>query len=216
MNHQHQPISLVVDEAGRLKQWMKDMPRVLANIVKSYLDYPNWVAHLFPPGDWEKLCPMLTLGHQHGFYGTDPTLTSERKLLWNVFKTSDMHTISTPLFAERTFRIPEDALSRVRHPCECLSPRRNIDFVSCGGHWGTFDGHMIVIMCDKGHFSFYHVTHGPTQRRSLSTSHYVALREIQHRISLLTEQTWEGIEQQRHLVEPLQKEMDHLLKSWYP
>ncbi len=204
MKRQHETEPLVVDQANRLKQWMNDMPRVLAHIVEEYTDYANWMINRFSPGDWDKLCPMLTFGHEHSRYGLD--LASR--------DTKEMHTMSPCVLAAHLEDMGQGHLWNSVPLCSCHSPLYILDYVSCGGNWKERFGYLEFVLCKQGHMTFYH--EDSDRKTPLTSDQYVILREMEHRISILTKQQATGLEPVRHLVDPIEKDAIALRNAWYP
>ncbi len=184
----------------RLKQWMNNLPRVLRKTVDDYLDYANWIVHLFPPGVWEELCPMLNLGVSRGSF-TPPV---PEPILARL-QTNEMHTIPFQLF----MKVVGAVYSGGWCVTTCGEFKRLLDLVARGGRDTLDTGYMQMTVCPKGHFSF------AWGKKKLSAPQYIAIRKIEHQMVLVGEQEDDVPFINRRRWE-LRKEIEHLLKSWYP
>ncbi len=204
-----------MDDADRLKQWMATMPRVLAHIVEEYVDYPNWMVNQFSPGDWDKLCPMLTFAYQRGVYGGDFIPVNVRAFLVQL-QAKEMHMVSARAFAAHLGGTDNDHFWTMSVPCACGASQYLLDYVSCGGCWVERIGSLAFTLCEQGHLTFYHEDLSNDRKILLTSDQYVILREMEHRISILTKQQVTGLEPVRHVVVPIEKEAIALRNAWYP
>ncbi len=185
--------------SDRLKQWMGNLPSVLVDVVHGYLGYADWIVHRFPPGVWGDLCHMLTSSHGYG-----SPINPVRKALTGL-QTSDMYTIPFHLFMKLAYPNPNDIEYSGLCGTDCDQPRRLLDLMACTGEVGFTR----MTVCANGHFFF------ARGKREVTTSQYLVLWELEHQMILVSEQE-DDVSFIRRREAALQKEVDDLLKSWYP